>query len=230
MFAATADPGGPYDGVVGTAVDMEGIVSCAPGEGNIISIDWAFGDGTIISVGVSTTTGPVTVTTTSHTYTAPDVYDVTLTVGCATDTGAVTPTTAIGTTTATIESDCIPETQCSPASECGVEDDGCGGTIDCGTCDAGESCVENICVEAPDIDCECDADWKNHGQYVRCVAQAAGALVKDGSITEEEKDEIVEEAAESDCGKKQLVEILFDSMLIKRQDHLFDPAFLQNNE
>jgi hypothetical protein len=48
--------------------------------------------------------------------------------------------------------------------------------------------------------CECDADWKNHGQYVSCTAKAAAALVDDGTITEEEKDEIVSEAAESDCG------------------------------
>ena len=40
---------------------------------------------------------------------------------------------------------CIPETQCSAGSECGTEPDGCGGENDCGECDAGESCVGNIC-------------------------------------------------------------------------------------
>ena len=35
MFAAIADPGGPYYGRVGTAVDMVGLASCNPE--NIIS-------------------------------------------------------------------------------------------------------------------------------------------------------------------------------------------------
>jgi hypothetical protein len=101
---------------------------------------------------------------------------------------------------------CVPETECSAASECGTEPDGCpdGGTIDCGTCDDGFTCnAANICEETPDIDCACDDDWKNHGQYVKCVAHATGALVEDGLITEDEKDDIVSDAAESDCGSKK---------------------------
>jgi hypothetical protein len=39
----------------------------------------------------------------------------------------------------------IPATECTAGFECGVEDDGCGGTINCGTCGSGDSCVENIC-------------------------------------------------------------------------------------
>jgi hypothetical protein len=58
-----------------------------------------------------------------------------------------------------------------------------------------------MCDEVPAIDCACDDDWKNHGQYVKCVVFAAGDLVDAGIISEEEKDEIVSEAAESDCGK-----------------------------
>jgi hypothetical protein len=69
-------------------------------------------------------------------------------------------------------------------------------------CDIGLECVGNMCEPILEIDCACDDDWKNHGQYVRCVAQGAGDLVDAGLITEEEKDEIVAEAAESDCGKK----------------------------
>jgi hypothetical protein len=60
-----------------------------------------------------------------------------------------------------------------------------------------------MCAEVPEIDCACDDDWKNHGQYVKCVAQAAGDLVDAGIISEAEKDEIVADAAESDCGKKK---------------------------
>jgi hypothetical protein len=95
---------------------------------------------------------------------------------------------------------CDPGTECPFELECGDIPDGCpgDGTINCGECDPADSCVDNICVP----DCECDDDWKNHGQYVRCVAWAAEDLVDLGSITEDEKDEIVAEAAESDCGKK----------------------------
>lgn len=44
-------------------------------------------------------------------------------------------------------------------------------------------------------------DWKNHGQYVSCVAHAAEELVSEGKITEEEKDAIVSVAGGSSVGK-----------------------------
>jgi hypothetical protein len=100
---------------------------------------------------------------------------------------------------------CVPTVECPVDAECGeVIDPECG-PMDCGgdSCADGESCVNNICEETPDIDCACDDDWKNHGQYVRCVAQAAGDLVDAGLISEAEKDEIVADAAESDCGSKK---------------------------
>jgi SdrD B-like domain len=50
--------------------------------------------------------------------------------------------------------------------------------------------------------CPCENDWKNHGEYVSCVAKDAKERVKLGCITEEQKDAIVAEAAKSDCGKK----------------------------
>ena len=50
--------------------------------------------------------------------------------------------------------------------------------------------------------CSPDEDWKNHGQYVSCVAHAAEAWLEEGVITEEEKDAIVSEAAQSSVGKK----------------------------
>ena len=37
-------------------------------------------------------------------------------------------------------------TECSDGFECGVEDDGCGGTIDCETCSGEDTCEENVCV------------------------------------------------------------------------------------
>ena len=44
--------------------------------------------------------------------------------------------------------------------------------------------------------------WKNHGQYVAATAHVAEQFVGQGLITEEQKDAIVAQAAQSDCGKK----------------------------
>ena len=43
--------------------------------------------------------------------------------------------------------------------------------------------------------------WKNHGQYVSSVAQAAEAFVAQRLITSEQADAIVAQAAQSSCGK-----------------------------
>ena len=51
--------------------------------------------------------------------------------------------------------------------------------------------------------CPCDDDWKNHGKYVSCVAHVCEGFLDEGYITEEEKDELVSTAAQSDCGKKK---------------------------
>src|SRR5216117_485443 len=45
--------------------------------------------------------------------------------------------------------------------------------------------------------------WKNHGQYVSSVTQAAEAFVAQGLISAEEADEIVANAAQSHCGAKR---------------------------
>ena len=44
--------------------------------------------------------------------------------------------------------------------------------------------------------------WKSHGQYVSCVAKAAEAAFHAGVISEEQRDTLVEQAAQSNCGKK----------------------------
>lgn len=51
---------------------------------------------------------------------------------------------------------------------------------------------------------ECDPclDWKNHGQYVRCVSHKVEALVDSALITEEQGDTLVSSSAETDIGKK----------------------------
>ena len=45
-------------------------------------------------------------------------------------------------------------------------------------------------------------EWKNHGKYVSCIAKSSESFVELGLITEAEKDSIVSEAAQSDCGDK----------------------------
>jgi hypothetical protein len=52
------------------------------------------------------------------------------------------------------------------------------------------------------LSCPPEAEWRNHGEYVSCVAQTAGQFLADGLITEEEKDAIVSAAAQSNVGKK----------------------------
>jgi hypothetical protein len=48
-------------------------------------------------------------------------------------------------------------------------------------------------------------DWKNHGQYVRCVAHMVNDLRKSGLQTEEQADGLVSSAAQIDIGKKGYV-------------------------
>jgi hypothetical protein len=44
--------------------------------------------------------------------------------------------------------------------------------------------------------------WKNHGEYVSAVAQAADSFVAAGLITEDQQEAIVSAAAQSNCGAK----------------------------
>ena len=64
---------------------------------------------------------------------------------------------------------------------------------------------DSVSLEVCSLDfaCPCDQEWKNHGQYVSCVAKKAEELVQGGFITEEEKDSLVSERARSTCGKKK---------------------------
>ncbi|MAS96496.1 MAG: hypothetical protein CMO55_25185 [Verrucomicrobiales bacterium] len=48
----------------------------------------------------------------------------------------------------------------------------------------------------------CADDAKNHGQFVKCVVSLAKDLVANGSITEDEKSDLISAAAQSDIGKK----------------------------
>ena len=80
--APTANPGGPYTGVVGTPIQFNGSKSTAISGRTISSYSWSFGDGTT-SVGIVST----------HTYITAGTYNVRLTVTDntgATDTASTT--------------------------------------------------------------------------------------------------------------------------------------------
>lgn len=47
--------------------------------------------------------------------------------------------------------------------------------------------------------------WRNHGEYVRCVAHDAQIMVEQGLLSEDEGDHIVNQAAQSDVGKRGFV-------------------------
>lgn len=74
----------------------------------------------------------------------------------------------------------------------------------------GDAC--DVCPEDPGNDadgdgecgtevCPCDGPWKNHGEYVSCVAHETNRLVGEGALTHGERAELVSTAAKSSCGK-----------------------------
>jgi hypothetical protein len=76
-------------------------------------------------------------------------------------------------------------------------------------CPTDGSCPTDVaaCV---DESCPCAADalgtpWKNHGQYVKCVAHLRNDLRKAGCLTPEAKRTIQNCAARSTCGKEGAV-------------------------
>ncbi len=44
---------------------------------------------------------------------------------------------------------CVPQTCASLGKNCGMQDDGCGGTIDCGRCPSGMTCFDGVCGAVP---------------------------------------------------------------------------------
>jgi Thrombospondin type 3 repeat len=78
-------------------------------------------------------------------------------------------------------------------------DDWCTGTA------FGSSVNANGCSgeQLVDIECPCDNSWKNHGEYVSCIAHSADDQLLNGLIIQAEKDTIVSVRAKSGCGKKK---------------------------
>ena len=80
-------------------------------------------------------------------------------------------------------------------------------------CDETDATINPDGIELPGnfVDENCDGNlgecdpcftWRNHGEYVRCVAHDAEALVASGDISQEKADQLVSDAAKSDIGKK----------------------------
>ena len=87
---------------------------------------------------------------------------------------------------------------------CDEDDDGDGvgdGDDACPGTDPGDVVGGNGC--SIDQLCPCESPWKNHGAYVRCVAHTSAVFVELGLISQQERGQIVSEAARSDCGAKK---------------------------
>ena len=63
--------------------------------------------------------------------------------------------------------------------------------------------VDEIAIRCPSGKRSDGTDWKNHGDYVSCVALAASDFVDEGLINKKEMGGIVSEAARSNVGKKK---------------------------
>ncbi len=86
---------------------------------------------------------------------------------------------------------------------CDTDDDGDNVLDDldqCPTTAVGSTVNEEGCSVADT--CPCNANWKNHGQYVKCVNKTTKTFIELGLIEEAQFDEIVSEAAKSSCGRK----------------------------
>jgi len=83
----------------------------------------------------------------------------------------------------------------------GVPDsvDQCSGTPPCTIVDASGCSLEQL---VPCAGPASGGTWRNHGAYVSAVAHVANAFLAQGLISENEKDLLVAQAAQSNCGVK----------------------------
>lgn len=96
----------------------------------------------------------------------------------------------------------------APAPDADIDGDGVSNTSDvCGLTRPGDPVDPATGCSIAQL-CPCEAPrgmtvpWRNHGQYVSCVANSAESFVEQELITEAQKDVIVSGAAGSVCGRK----------------------------
>jgi stigma-specific protein Stig1 len=53
---------------------------------------------------------------------------------------------------------CVPTTCAASGATCGSLPDGCGGSLSCGTCSAGETCSNNVCTSSADASLSCSSN------------------------------------------------------------------------
>lgn len=105
------------------------------------------------------------------------------------------------------------DNNCDGLIDEGFDVDGDGFSQCDGDCNDNDPSINPVAVELPgdEIDENCDgslgscdpnASWKNHGEYVRCVAHEIEELVDASIISQEEGDLLINSAAQSDVGKK----------------------------
>jgi len=80
------------------------------------------------------------------------------------------------------------------------DNDQCPGTMENEVVNSDGCSIADLCPCSDPID---DDNWKNHGEYVSCVAKISKSFVEQGLITKFEKGLIVSEAARSTCGYKK---------------------------